>query len=212
MAIPIATQITSVRSALDKRIQVGSQNVSAFGSGAYTGELTAEQLLDAGADWTLIGHSERRTLFGESADVTMKKLKRALETELKVIFCIGETLEERENGTTNKVIESQLTGIQDIVKKWTNLVLAYEPVWAIGTGKVATPEQAEDAHKFIRTYLSQQAGSNVADTIRIIYGGSVKSDSAKELIAKPNIDGFLVGGASLKEDFLKIAEIMAPAH
>ena len=209
VAIPIALQIAAVRGYLDPKIWVGAQNVSFNGNGAFTGEVTAEQLLDAGAKWTLIGHSERRSFFGESVDITMKKLKRSLETDLKVIFCIGEQLQERENGTTNKVLEAQLTGLVDIVKKWDNLVLAYEPVWAIGTGKVASPQQAEDAHKFIRHYLTEQAGQNVADKIRIIYGGSVTSSNAKDIIAQPNIDGFLVGGASLKEDFLKICEAVA---
>jgi triosephosphate isomerase len=131
-----------------------------------------------------------------------------METDLKVIFCIGETLQERETGVTNKILASQLAGVKGAVKKWENLVLAYEPVWAIGTGKVATPEQAEDAHKFIREYIASVTDQTIADKLRIIYGGSVKSDNAVTLATKENIDGFLVGGASLKEDFLKISEAL----
>lgn len=209
MAFPTDIQLSAIRnSALNKDIQLGAQSVSATGFGAFTGEATAEQFLDIGATWTLIGHSERRVQFGETDAVCLKKLKRTLETNLRVVYCIGESLQEREAGTTNEVIAQQLQHFKESVTKWDNLVIAYEPVWAIGTGKVATPEQAEDAHRFIRQYLASQVNKSVADSIRIIYGGSVTGATAKDLASKENIDGFLVGGASLKEDFVKIAEAL----
>lgn len=209
MAFPTDVQLSTLRnSVLNKDIQLGAQSVSATGYGAFTGEATAEQFLDIGAAWTLIGHSERRTLFGETDEVCLKKLKRTLETNLKIVYCIGESLQERESGITNDVIAKQLQHFKSVVTKWENLVIAYEPVWAIGTGKVATPEQAEDAHRFIRQYLTNQVNKQVADTVRIIYGGSVTGATAHALASKENIDGFLVGGASLKEDFVKIAEAL----
>lgn len=209
-AFPTDVQLYAIKnSALNKDIQLGAQSVSATGFGAFTGEATAEQILDIGASWTLIGHSERRSFFGETDEVCMKKLKRTLETNLKVVYCIGESLQERESGVTNDVLARQLEHFKSSVTKWDDIVIAYEPVWAIGTGKVASPEQAEDAHKFIRQYLSSQAGQQVADKIRIIYGGSVTGASASSIAAKENIDGFLVGGASLKEDFIKIADALS---
>ena len=159
----------------------------------------------------MIGHSERRTLFGDTIETTIAKLKKAMETDLRIIFCVGETLQEREGGITNKVLAEQLKDVKSAVKKWENVVIAYEPVWAIGTGKVASPEQAEDAHRFIRHMMTEHVSKAVADKLRIIYGGSVKSDNAQTLASKENIDGFLVGGASLKEDFLKISEVLNQA-
>lgn len=213
VAFPTEIQINAIRNAgLNKDIKLGAQAVSTHGFGAYTGESTTEQLLDGGADWALIGHSERRTFFGESDEVCVQKLKRTMESNLKVVYCIGESLQDRENDVTNDVLAHQLKGFKDTVTKWDNLVIAYEPVWAIGTGKVASPEQAEDAHKFIRQYLSKHIGTSVAEAMRIIYGGSVNGSNAKEIIGKQNIDGFLVGGASLKEDFVKIADAIVQAR
>lgn len=142
----------------------------------------------------------------------MKKLKRTMESNLKVVYCVGESLQDRDNGVANDVIAHQLKGFKDTVTKWDNLVIAYEPVWAIGTGKVASPEQAEDAHQFIRQYLTKHAGPSIAQSMRIIYGGSVNGTNAKDIIAKENIDGFLVGGASLKEDFVQIAHAIVEAR
>jgi triosephosphate isomerase len=164
-------------------------------------------LLDVGCQWVILGHSERRQFFGDSDEVINKKVLAALERGLKVIFCLGELLEDRQSGRTETVLESQLTkGLQSLTPvQMDRVVLAYEPVWAIGTGVTASPEQAEETHAYIRKWLSQRFGQPVADATRIQYGGSVKGDNAKELLAKPNIDGALVGGASLKADqFLAI--------
>jgi triosephosphate isomerase len=210
VAFPTDVQLSILRnSALNKDIQLGAQSVSATNFGAFTGEATAEQFLDVGASWALIGHSERRSQFGESEEVCLKKLKRTLETNLKVVYCIGESLQERESGVTNTVLAKQLEHFKNAVTKWDNLVIAYEPVWAIGTGKVASPQQAEDAHRFIRQFLSSEAGKEVANNVRIIYGGSVTGSNAKDIVGMENIDGFLVGGASLKEDFVKIADSLS---
>ncbi len=182
------------------------------GVGAYTGEVSAILLKDFGVHWTLTGHSERRMGFemaGESSAVVAKKTAIALETGLKVIACIGEQLADREAGRTMDVVAEQLSPIVDAVPigSWRNLVLAYEPVWAIGTGKVATPEQAEETHAAIRAWLAQRLSPEVARAVRILYGGSVKASNAQTLISCPNIDGFLVGGASLLPEFTEIMKV-----
>lgn len=189
------------------RVQLGGQNVCAEKPGAFTGELAVEMLLDVGCQWVILGHSERRQFFGDTDEVINKKVLAALERGLKVIFCLGELLEDRKSGRTEAVLESQLVaGLQKVTpEQMARVVLAYEPVWAIGTGVTATPDQAEETHAFIRGWLGQRFGSTVAAATIIQYGGSVKADNAKELLAKPNIDGALVGGASLKSDqFLAI--------
>jgi len=183
---------------------VATQNVSATGFGAFTGELAAEHLEDCGIGWTLIGHSERRKLYGETDADTAKKIEKCQEKGIKVIFCIGESLEEREAGKTDEVNKRQLSAVLSAIKDWDSIVIAYEPVWAIGTGKVATPDQAQDAHAAIRAFLKEAVSADVADKIRIQYGGSVKPENCAELIAKPDIDGFLVGGASTKDSFSTI--------
>jgi len=183
----------------DTPIGVGGQNCYTEESGAYTGEVSPQMLREAGADWVIVGHSERRQLFGESDAYLNEKLRFALASGMKVIFCIGETLEERENGEMDPVLRRQIEGgLADVAPSdLDRVVIAYEPVWAIGTGKTATPHQAEEAHEFVRGLLSKQYNETVADTIRIQYGGSVKPDNAAELLGKPNVDGALVGGASL---------------
>jgi len=176
-------------------IQIGAQNCSEHDSGAYTGEISPVALADIGAEFVIIGHSERRTLYKEDNTLLNKKVLNALKHNLKVIYCVGETLDEREQNKTFAVLEEQIReGLKDLpAEKASQLLVAYEPVWAIGTGKVATAEQAEEAHAFIRSKLVHAAGETV-----ILYGGSVKPDNIDSLLAKENIDGALVGGASLK--------------
>lgn len=195
----------------DTHVHVSAQDVSQYGRGAYTGNITADQLTDMKIGWTLTGHSERRTLFGESdADVALKT-KIAVENGLNVMLCIGEQLEERESGKTGEVNARQLQAVVDELTEgqWGNVVIAYEPVWAIGTGKVATPQQAQDTHAEIRAWLADAVSPEVAGATRILYGGSVNGANCADLIGNKDIDGFLVGGASLKPEF---ADIIAAAH
>lgn len=183
-------------------IQLGAQNCYSKESGAYTGEISPQMLKDAGCTWTIIGHSERRQYFNESDEFLNEKLRFALASGLKVMFCIGETLEERESGKMHDVLIRQVTnGLMGLSEAdFDNTSIAYEPVWAIGTGVTATPEQAEEAHAFVRGLVRDQFGEGVANKVRIQYGGSVKPDNVASLMAKPNVDGSLVGGASLKAD------------
>lgn len=181
------------------QIQIGAQNCSHADSGAFTGEISPASLADMGVEFVIIGHSERRTIFGEDNEILNQKVLAALKHNLKVIYCVGETLSEREANTTFKVIEEQLVvGLKNLpADKAHLLMIAYEPVWAIGTGKVASAEQAEEVHAFIRGKLTQNAEKTI-----ILYGGSVKPDNIDSLLRKENIDGALVGGASLKsQDF-----------
>lgn len=180
---------------LSNKISWGAQNASYENSGAFTGETSPQALKELGVEFVIIGHSERRSLFHESDDLLNKKTKTALENGLKVIFCIGETLDEREAGHTFAVIEKQLkAGLNDL--DLTNVVLAYEPVWAIGTGKTASPQEAQEVHAFIRSIIPATP---------ILYGGSVKPDNVENLLGQKDIDGALVGGASLKvSDFLAL--------
>ena len=190
-------------------VSVGGQNMYFEASGAFTGEVSAAMLLDAGAKYVILGHSERRHIFKESDADVNKKTHAALAAGLGPIVCVGELLEEREAGKTAQVIKSQfdgsLSGISEAQIK--GIVIAYEPVWAIGTGKVASPEQAEEVHADLRSLLAKRYNEAVAAEVRILYGGSVKASNAGELLGQPNIDGALVGGASLKVDeFLGIAK------
>jgi triosephosphate isomerase (TIM) len=190
-------------------IKLGAQNMHFEDSGAFTGEVSASMIKSAGCDYVILGHSERRAIFGETDEVINKKLKKAFASGLKPIFCIGETLEEREKGVTSKVVERQVTqGLKDITAENLNtLIIAYEPVWAIGTGKTATPQQAEEVHEFIRGLLVKLYSKEAAEKMVIQYGGSVKPDNAKELLSQKDIDGALVGGACLKADsFMGIIE------
>ncbi|MGB0390853.1 MAG: triose-phosphate isomerase [Salibacteraceae bacterium] len=201
--------ITSVASVVGDtpNIHVSSQNISSFNKGAYTGETSAEMLKAAGATMVIIGHSERREYFNEHNDVLAIKVDKALGADLTPIYCCGEVLEDRKNGNYEFVLKSQIEeGLfhlsENEIKK---VVIAYEPVWAIGTGETATPEQAQEAHLFIRNLISKKYGKDVSESISILYGGSMKPGNAAELVGMPDIDGGLIGGASLQaEDFVSI--------
>ncbi|MEK7449900.1 MAG: triose-phosphate isomerase [Planctomycetota bacterium] len=191
----------------NSNIKLGAQNVYWEPAGAFTGEISAPMLKDSGCDFVIVGHSERRHLMGETDEMVNKKIKALLNTGLIPVFCVGEKLEEREEGTTQTVIRKQVeSGLDDIpVEKIKEIIVAYEPVWAIGTGKTATPQQAQEVHSFIRQLIIRLADAAAAEEIRIIYGGSVKPDNIDALMTEPDIDGALVGGASLKADsFAKI--------
>ena len=183
-------------------IQVGGQNAWHEDSGAYTGETSCPMLKDIGCQWVILGHSERRQINKECDGLINKKTHKALATGLGVILCVGELLEQREADQTEAVLEEQMAGgLADVsAEDMTNVVIAYEPVWAIGTGKVATEEQAEAAHAFLRSWLEKRFNADVAAATRILYGGSVKPDNAAGLLGQPNVDGALVGGASLKPE------------
>jgi triosephosphate isomerase len=190
-------------------IKLGAQNVYFEESGAFTGEISPSMLKSIGCEYVILGHSERRTIFGENDQIINKKIKLAIKNGLKPIFCVGETLEEREKGITFKVIETQVrNGLEGLNEsELINLIVAYEPVWAIGTGRNATPQQAQEVHQFIRGLISKIYSQDFTDQLVIQYGGSVKADNAKELLSQPDIDGALVGGACLKADsFVKIIE------
>lgn len=190
-------------------IKLGAQNLYFEESGAFTGEISPSMLKSTGCEYVILGHSERRTIFGENDQVINKKIKIAVKHGLKPIFCIGETLEEREKGVTFKVIETQVTnGLKELTEgELEHLIVAYEPVWAIGTGRNATPQQAQEVHLFIRGLISKIYSQDFANQLVIQYGGSVKADNAKELLSQPDIDGALVGGACLNADsFVKIIE------
>lgn len=182
------------------RIGIGGQNVFWAKEGAYTGEISGPMLKAVGAEWVIIGHSERRQYFGETDETVLKRTVAALEAGLKPIVCVGERLEDREAGRTNDVLSGQFSGgIAGLTpEQFSQIAIAYEPVWAIGTGKTATPEIAEDAHRVIRGLVSGKFGAAAAESVRILYGGSVKPDNAKILMSQENIDGVLVGGASLE--------------
>lgn len=194
----------------NKSIQVGAQNCSPYKQGAHTGEIAADQLSDSDIQWVILGHSERRQEFHESDDMIAKKVKLALESNLYIIACVGETLEQRESNQQIQVVTKQLNAIKASVQEsqWSkHIVIAYEPVWAIGTGKNASSEQAQEMHKSIRQWLQENISQDVAQGVRILYGGSVKGANAGELMEQPDVDGFLVGGASLKaDDFAKIVQ------
>lgn len=189
-------------------IQVSAQDVHWEDKGAFTSAISPVQAKDAGATHTLIGHSERRSVFGDTDEILNKKVAAALRHGIKVIFCVGETLEEREANQTLAVIEGQLqNGLKDFTEEQlAGLVIAYEPVWAIGTGKTATPEQAQEVHAAIRAYLAKAYTPAYAEATRILYGGSVKDSNVDEIMAKPDVDGALVGGQSLIAD--KFARII----
>lgn len=163
---------------------------------------------DVGADWLILGHSERRhiPIIAESNEIIAEKAAYALNAGLNVIYCIGELLDQRESGHTFSVCQTQLAALAAAVSDWSNVVIAYEPVWAIGTGKVATPEQAEDVHAHLRAWITANVSNRVADSTRILYGGSVSPKNCQDLAAQPNIDGFLVGGASLNPSFLDVVD------
>lgn len=200
---PPFTALSSVYEVImDTNIKLGAQNIAWEKEGAYTGEISSIMLKDCGCKFAIIGHSERRKYFGESDEMVNKRIKAALAGGVTPIVCVGETLEERERDLTTKVIAKQLEGgLSDLSEDEANkIIIAYEPVWAIGTGKTATPQQAQEIHKFIRTWVSDKISHPCASSLRILYGGSVKPDNIRELMNEEDIDGGLVGGASLKVD------------
>jgi len=204
---PVALHIGSVAASIRPDFNVACQNIGLNEkAGAFTGEVSAAQVADFGLQWAITGHSERRTLNGETDENVATKTKLAIEAGLKAIACIGEQLDDRKSGNTLPVLVQQLSAIgqQLSAEQWNSVVIAYEPVWAIGTGEVATPEQVQEAHAAIRKWVSENVSSDVASAIRIIYGGSVKGSNCNDLVKLEDVDGFLVGGASLKEDFINI--------
>ncbi|MCK6547257.1 triose-phosphate isomerase [Myxococcota bacterium] len=184
------------------KVRLASQNVHFEAQGAYTGEISVAMLKDVGCDYAIIGHSERRTLFGESDEGCGKKVGAALKGGLRAILCVGETLAERDANKTLEVVTRQLVaGLAEVTpERATDVVVAYEPVWAIGTGRTATPAQAEEVHAHLRKVLTDKLGAELAEQLRLQYGGSVKADNARDLFLQPNIDGGLIGGAALKAD------------
>lgn len=198
---PPFTSLKSVSDVLaDTQIKLGSQNMSNQDNGAYTGEISHTMLRELYVKYVILGHSERRSYYGETDKIVNSKVKKALANSLRPIVCVGETLDQREAGDTEKVVESQVRGsLADITaEQFENVVIAYEPVWAIGTGKTATTEQAQEVHKFIRGVIADMVGEKAAKGLRIQYGGSMKPSNAKELLSQPDIDGGLIGGAALE--------------
>lgn len=202
------THLAPIANVIDQKVLgLGAENCADHASGAYTGEVSAPMVASTGATYVILGHSERRQYYHEDSKILREKLALALANNLTPIFCIGEVLEERENGTYNEVVKKQIEeALFDLsAEDFGKIILAYEPVWAIGTGKTATPDQAEDMHAHIRATIAEKYGKEVADNTSILYGGSCKPSNAKELFAKPDIDGGLIGGAALKcADFMGI--------
>lgn len=186
----------------NSNIKLGAQNMYFEENGAFTGEISAQMLKSVGCEYVILGHSERRCIFKETNETINLKVKKAIESGLKPIFCVGETLEEREKNITEKIVETQIiTGLKNISENEAlSITIAYEPVWAIGTGKTASPEQAQEVHFFIRKLIEKLYSKKAADSITIQYGGSVNASNAKDLLSMPDIDGALVGGACLKAD------------
>ncbi len=198
---PPFTALKSVSDALaDSQIKLGCQNMSDQDNGAYTGEISHTMLRELFVKYVILGHSERRSYYGETDKIVNRKVKKALANTLRPIVCVGETLEQREAGRTEQVVEEQVRGsLADITAaQFEDVVVAYEPVWAIGTGKTATTEQAQEVHAFIRSIIRDMVGEKAAKGLRIQYGGSMKPSNAKELLSQPDIDGGLIGGAALE--------------
>ena len=207
IAVPF-THLASVNAVIDSaKLGLGAENCADKKSGAYTGEVSASMVASTGATYVILGHSERRQYYGETSAILKEKVGLALENNLTPIFCIGEVLEERENGTYFDVVKAQIEEalFELSAEDFGKIILAYEPVWAIGTGKTATDDQAEEMHAFIREVLAAKYGEAVAEETSILYGGSCKPSNAAQLFAKPNVDGGLIGGASLEaESFMGI--------
>ena len=210
MVAPTFVNLASAVNSLNSSdVEVVAQNMHFAPSGAYTGEISAAMLKSIGIKTVIIGHSERRAYFGETDEILAKKVVAALESELRIIFCFGEELDDRKAGNHFSVVESQLKNALFSLDKnsWSNIVLAYEPVWAIGTGETASPEQAQEMHAFIRETITNAFDEQIAQDVTILYGGSVKPANAEEIFSKPDVDGGLIGGASLKaDDFLAIVK------
>lgn len=199
----------AVKKAKESAIEVAAQNMHQSDSGAFTGEISADMLKALGIKTVILGHSERREYFNETDDLLAEKVNRALKNGLEVIFCFGEKLEERKNENHFKVVASQLKNalFHLDANAWKNIVLAYEPVWAIGTGETASPEQAQEMHAFIRNLITEKYDRTTAENVSILYGGSVKPNNAKEIFSKKDVDGGLIGGASLNaDDFVALIE------
>jgi len=209
---PSMLYLLRVSAQLPTHLSVAAQNCGVQGLGAYTGEVAAEQLRDAKVNWVILGHSERRLLYGDTDAVVTAKLKRLQELEMNCILCVGESLAERESDLSLDVVVKQLITAAKSISHWDKVVVAYEPVWAIGTGKVATPAQAQAVHSGIRKWVQDKAGQEVAASLRIIYGGSVTPENCTELITQSDIDGFLVGGAALKPGFASIVHQCEEEH
>lgn len=192
------------RSLLPPSVAVAAQNCYKVEKGAFTGEISPAMIKDCGGQWVILGHSERRHIFHETDELIGEKVHHALDSGLGVIACIGEQLHEREANKTEEVCYTQMKAIAANIKDWSKVVIAYEPVWAIGTGKTATPEQAQEIHSKVRSWIAANVCPNVAAQVRIQYGGSVTAANCKQLAKNPDIDGFLVGGASLKPEFVDI--------
>ncbi|KAF2678602.1 Triosephosphate isomerase [Lentithecium fluviatile CBS 122367] len=201
---PPSLYLLLAREHLRKGLEVAAQNVFDKPNGAFTGEISVGQLVESGITWTILGHSERRVILQEDDQFVASKTKAAIDGGLGVILCCGESLEQREANKTIEVVTTQLKAVADKVKDWSKIVVAYEPIWAIGTGKVATTEQAQEVHAAIREWLKKEVSEEAAEKTRILYGGSVTEKNSGELAKQPDIDGFLVGGASLKPAFVDI--------
>ena len=199
IAPPFTNLLASINALKGSSIKVAAQNMHFAESGAYTGEVSAAMLKSIGVEIVILGHSERRAYFNESDDLLAKKVDTALAHEMRVIFCFGEELKDRKSGNENSVVESQIKKALFHLPEaaWSQIVLAYEPVWAIGTGETATPDQAQDMHAFIRKTLANAYAQSLADSVSILYGGSVKSSNAEEIFSKTDVDGGLIGGAAL---------------
>lgn len=199
IAPPFTNLLASINALKGSSIRVAAQNMHFAESGAYTGEVSASMLKSIGVETVILGHSERRAYFNESDDLLAKKVDTALAHEMRVIFCFGEELKDRKSGNENSVVESQIKKALFHLPEaaWSQIVLAYEPVWAIGTGETATPDQAQDMHAFIRKTLANAYAQSLADSVSILYGGSVKSSNAEEIFSKTDVDGGLIGGAAL---------------
>ena len=207
---PYLTEVMDIIREINN-VYLSAQNVSEYTNGAYTGEVSAEMLASVGCSYCIVGHSERRKYFGETEDILIRKIERLYENAIIPIYCVGETLEERNSGSSKKVVENQLIPVLKSLSKeqMRNFIIAYEPVWAIGTGVAATPEDANDMHVFIRELITAEFSKDLAENTTILYGGSVKPSNAKGLFSQTDIDGGLVGGASLKVDsFTKLIEIL----
>jgi len=207
---PPFTHLSKIREVIGD-VKLSAQNCASEDSGAYTGEVSPDMILSAGAEYVIIGHSERRAYYHEDNEILNRKVKLAIEKGLKPIFCCGEVLEEREAGKLFEVVKEQIDiGLKGITEdQFSKVIIAYEPVWAIGTGKTATPGQAQEMHAFIRQLIADLYNEKVADETTILYGGSCKPSNARELFANPDVDGGLIGGASLKaEDFIEIVNAL----
>ena len=213
--VMVAPTFVNLASAVDHleftSIQVAAQNLHAAEGGAFTGEISADMLKSVGVTNVILGHSERRAMFHETDAVIAAKVDTALKHEMTVLFCFGEELKDRQTGNHFNVVENQLRdGLFHIAAKdWDKIVLAYEPVWAIGTGETASPDQAQEMHEFIRETVRKSFGNDIAENVSILYGGSVKPDNAVEIFSKPDVDGGLIGGAALKaDDFVAIVNAL----